>query len=620
MRKTKTSIVIVITLSFLIISGLSSQPPITSAIEPFFTLVAKTDEGGVRPDYINFLKQQVARIGINVDFIVQDWPTFVGELIAFRNFDICYVSLSRMGMDPNPTGIYNENGSLNIFGYNTDMDWNETLGTGTNEWYMKQGLLIMPPDGEERVHHYWAWEQYLMDKILPCVPLFAPQRYDVCWSNLVGYNISKGILQSWGDMTWDGVHSGQEDTSELVISDNAWSDLNPLFQDDSSSSFISKAIMNSLLYFDSDCSIWPHLAESYEMIDNTHFRIKCREGIKWQEDPDGLFPDEYFDARDVYFTYKTLISISSDIRLPWLDDLVIIDNYTIDFYIDSNPDTPQKEPYAPFIYELGYLILPEHYLNQTQLGDGVTPDICHSSWRTFAINPFGTGLFEFTDFVMGEETILTIFPDCWQLNESITNDANLNWHERFGDYSGGLNTLRIRIIDNILELYEFKYGFVDIISISDLSDLVTPYFPENNYKIQSEITGGFGFFGFNMRPVRPIIGSLSLCAGDPSMTIGLAVRKAIAYALDRAEINQVIHNNEMIITDYPINPQSKIWNNPNIIRYNHDLDLAIQYMNKIQCINCSSTPPASFPTLLVFLSIFTLYTTSIIIRKRKNII
>lgn len=56
----------------------------------------------------------------------------------------------------------------------------------------------------------------------------------------------------------------------LVITDAAWSDLNPLFQDDTSSSFISSATMDPLIWYDADLSVWPHLAESYTMIMTQH--------------------------------------------------------------------------------------------------------------------------------------------------------------------------------------------------------------------------------------------------------------------------------------------------------------------------------------------------------------
>ena len=117
----------------------------TESVDPYFTLVAKC-QGGNIPDYMNLLKIQLAQIGINLDVIVQDWPTFAGEITTYHDYDLVYIGLSGGGKDPDFTGVYNENGSLNLFGYHTDMDYNETLGTGINEWYMREGTKIMPPN------------------------------------------------------------------------------------------------------------------------------------------------------------------------------------------------------------------------------------------------------------------------------------------------------------------------------------------------------------------------------------------------------------------------------------------------------------------------------------------
>ncbi len=552
------------------------------AIEPFFTLVFKTVGGGVRPDYGNLLKQHLARIGINVEVSVLDWPSWISLFFytnPYLDIDIFYVALSGGGVDPDFTGMYNENGTLNIFGYHTDMDYNETLGTGVNEWYMKQGNLIIPPDSTERVQHYWAWEQYLMDKILPCQPTFAPKVYSIYWSNLNGYNIEKGIKQSWGKMSFTGTHDYQLDNTELVTADAAWSDLNPLFQDDSSSSTISNAILDPLIYYDDDLSVHPHLAENYTFINDTTIEIVCREGIKWQSDYEGNFTNEFFDAEDIYFTLYSWATVSNDVaKYDWIKDMEIVDNMTMRIYIDGDPSTQKNDPYAPALTYLATKILPEHYLNQTQLADGVKPDITHTSWNTFATHCFGTSLFELGTFTEGVETELDVFDGCWWLNDTIAK-TNMDFVNRFGDFSGGLDTWRIRIIpERQIALLEFDAGKTDIEENTQLPEIRDGMLCSSNFDVQNDTSFYLGFFGYNMRPNRPFIGNPDPAPGDPSMTVGLAIRKAISYALDREEINAVVHRGEYTITDHPIYKKMGIWCNPNIIQYNHDLDKAREFM------------------------------------------
>ncbi|MHA1435810.1 MAG: hypothetical protein ACTSO7_18380 [Candidatus Heimdallarchaeota archaeon] len=55
-----------------------------------------------------------------------------------------------------------------------------------------------------------------------------------------------------------------------------------------------------------------------------------------------------------------------------------------------------------------------------------------------------------------------------------------------------------------------------------------------------------------MRPTRDFTGNWELCNNDPSITKGMAIRKAISYAIDRVDINDIIHGGEYYITDYPI--------------------------------------------------------------------
>lgn len=571
----------------------------------FFTLVAKAKEHSIHVDYLHMAKQHLREIGINIDIIPMWYVTFIGELIAYRDFDMVSISLSGGGIDPDFTGVYNENGSLNIFGYHTSMDYNETLGTGLNEWYMKQGTLIFPPNSDERVQHYWDWENYLMDEILPCLPSFATNTYAAYWDTLEGYNIFKGILQSWGNMYWESNHQGQLNTNEFVISDYPWSDLNPLFQDDVSSAFISRCLLDPLLYIDNDNTIWPHLAESYSFINDTHLRITTREGIKWQ-DYDG-FENETFNAEDVFFTYYCLQNISMDkANYHWIKKIELIDNRTIDFYIDGYSDTIENDQFAPIFSYLNPLILPEHYLNQTQLLYGITPDITAESWYSFGVNCFGTSLFEIDTFTEGMETILKIRENSWWLNNSITNDQELDWIRRFGDFSDTITNLRIKIeLNSQSSLIGFIGGVYDYYHFNDLNSFEYQTEGIDGITLQNKLQSYLGFFGFNMRPVRPIIGNPEPCEDDLSITKGLAVRKAISYAINRIEINNVVHGGDYSIINHLIYETMGIWCNPNIIKYDHDLEMAKYYMTLAgyDMSNHSYTSPTNFLWLYILTGI-----------------
>jgi protein-S-isoprenylcysteine O-methyltransferase Ste14 len=128
-----------------------------------------------------------------------------------------------------------------------------------------------------------------------------------------------------------------------------------------------------------------------------------------------------------------------------------------------------------------------------------------------------------------------------------------------------------------------------------------------------------GFFGYNMRENRPVIGDREPALCDPSFTIGLCLRKAISYAMDREEMNNIIHGGEFEIVNHPIYQKHGVWCNPDIIVYNHDLEEAQKYMAKIGGgFPCAWTPTTDLPIISVLGVIAILFTTVNITYKIKK--
>ncbi|MHA1503372.1 MAG: ABC transporter substrate-binding protein [Candidatus Heimdallarchaeota archaeon] len=564
---------------------LTTIPSQTKAVDSYFTIVLKCG-GGVLPDF-------------------------------YHNYDITYVGFLGGGTDPDFTGVYNENGSLNLFGYDVSMDYDPALGTGKNEWYMSQGALMMPPFSEARIQHYWDWQQHLMDNLCPMLPMFAASEYMAHWDNLHGYNLSKGILQSWGKMSWDGSHTGQNDTSELVIADMEWSNINPLFYEDTASRYISSLCMDPLIWYDNDMTVWPHLAKNYTYVNDTTILIEIRDDIYWQDQD--AFTNEPFDVDDVYFSIYARKHLSDDQdQYTWIEDMRKVSDNQLYIYVDGNETTPEKEPYAPSLGYLNDLILPEHYLNQTQLGDGITPDVSHSSWNNFSTNCFGTGLFEITDIVTDIETTLTVKPESWWLNTTVINDSLLDWENRFGDFTGGLTQHRIRIIPDLqTAMAEFEAGKIDLVKIiQGYDDELIQYEEDTTKEVQSIPSFHLGFMGFNMREERLHLGDRRPCPTDPSISRGLAIRKAICYAADRQEINNVLHSGRYNVIHWPIYQRMGIWCNPNIIRYDFDLVMAKHYMALAGYSETTASIGYSIP-IIVGILIGTFTVMFILDKKRK---
>lgn len=84
---------------------------------------------------------------------------------------------------------------------------------------------------------------------------------------------------------------------------------------------------------------------------------------------------------------------------------------------------------------------------------------------------------------------------------------------------------------------------------------------------------------FNLREERPILGNRAPCPGYPTKSIGLTVKKAISYAINREEIKRVALGDDYEIIHHPINPTNKSWLNPNIFKYCHNKQIANNYID-----------------------------------------
>jgi ABC-type transport system substrate-binding protein len=565
------------------IDNLISDLIFTPNSDPFFSLVFKTVNSEPFSEYANFSKQQLAEIGINITIELQDWPLFLDTLLATHNFDFTTIQFVGGSQRDDPNELlqraYTEGGTLNIWGYDQLMDWDDTLGAGLNEWFIQNGSLMMPPNSQERIDHYKDWQQHLMNDLLLLIPLFTEKSFSANWANLNGFNYSKGnVLHNWGHLSWDGIHPGQISTSEIVIADDNWTKLNPLNSSDEHSDFIMDACLDKLIYMDEDCSFWPHLAESWNFINDTTLEITLRDDIQWMDY--GGFTNEYLNVKDLYFTLYCLqheLSIHNETYV-WIKGMEIIDDMTLKVFIDGNPLTSENDPYLYCLDDLSTYIVPEHFLNQTQEVDGITPDVTHPSWTDYSTNCWGTGLFEIDTFTEAIETILTIKPDCWML-DPLVDKSNMDFVNRFGDFIGGLTELRVRIMDNqTLITSEFEAGKLDIIDIADI-DKRFQYSTNSSLAVHSKFHDHFSYFGFNVREGRGTpMQSRDPCPFLPTMTKGLAIRKAMAYAINRVEIDNEVHNDSHYIVDYPTFSTLGVWCNEDIIKYDYNLYKAKEYM------------------------------------------
>ena len=182
----KKTIVFVLIL-LISISSFSYFIPKTESIDPFFTLVAFA-QNPTDFDYFNLIKQQLSRIGVNLDVLIIP-PHFLQDYRG--SFDLEIINIHYSSIDsPFLWNFYSENGTNSIYGYDESLDWDENLNAGKNQWYIENGIEMIANNSEDAQNHCWEWQNYLLDDVLPCLPLFV-QKNDSEYFQVLVYNMKE---------------------------------------------------------------------------------------------------------------------------------------------------------------------------------------------------------------------------------------------------------------------------------------------------------------------------------------------------------------------------------------------------------------------------------------------
>ncbi|HEB75196.1 MAG TPA: peptide-binding protein, partial [Nitrospirae bacterium] len=267
------------------------------------------------------------------------------------------------------------------------------------------------------------------------------------------------------------------------------STLIPVLAGDSASHEVAGLIFNGLVKYDTDLKIIGDLAESWEVSDDgLTITFRLRKGVRWT---DGV----EFTADDVMFGYRTII----DEKTPtaYKEDFLqvrkaeVLDRYTF--------RVTYGEPFAPALSTWGNLpVLPRHLLE----GKDITKS-------ALGRNPVGLGPFKLKQWIPGQKLVLT---------------ANR-------DYFKGrpyLDYYIYRVIpDQATMFMELRAGGVDLMGLTPIQyskQTDTRFYRENFQKFRYPVFA-YTYLGFNLK--HPFFKDIN-------------VRRAIAYAIDKEEIIDVV--------------------------------------------------------------------------------
>ncbi|MDD5157574.1 peptide-binding protein [Sulfurimonas sp.] len=296
-------------------------------------------------------------------------------------------------------------------------------------------------------------------------------------------------------------------TLHLVTSSNP-SRLNPILATDSSSSEITGFLFNGLVKYDKNLSkIIGDLAERFYFEDNKTLVFKLRENVKWHD-------GKKFSAKDVVFTYKTLIS--PNISSPYSTEFRFVES--VEASGDYIIKVKYKKPYFKALETWMMGILPEHILRDEK-------NLMSSSFNK---NPIGTGAYKLQQLEHSKNIVLSAFDDYFEGRAKIDS---ISFHV---------------VPDTMTRFLMLKSSVVDVGSIEPMQferQLDTEFFKK--FDVHEEISHSYTYLGFNLKSEK---------FKNPK------VREAISLAINRDEIVSILFFNHAKVCTGPFLPGTKAFN------------------------------------------------------------
>jgi len=314
-------------------------------------------------------------------------------------------------------------------------------------------------------------------------------------------------------------------TLNLSISANP-SRINPILSTDSSSSEITQWIFNSLITYDKNAKIKMMLAKSYEFKNKTTLIFHLRKGVKWSD-------GKPFSAKDVLFTYKTIIS--PKIFTPYassfehIKSVSALDDYTV--------KVVYKYPYFKALETWMMEILPEHLLKNEK----------NMMTSKFNQAPIGTGPFVLKKF-------------------SISNDIVLKANPSYFIHKPYLDEIIYHYLpDNSANFLMLKSGLLDVGSLTplQLERQIDSNF-RKRFSIYESPSHSYSYMGFNLKKKK---------FQNP------LVRKALSLAIDRKELARIMYFGHAKVCTGPFLPGTGAYN-PSVKAPKLDIKKAKELLKK----------------------------------------
>ena len=317
----------------------------------------------------------------------------------------------------------------------------------------------------------------------------------------------------------------------------------------------------------------PLLAESWERSDDgLTWTFHLRKDVRWHD-------GEPFTAHDVDFTFNRIIynhdipaSSRPAFHFRFLDEeigewkeepmtVTALDDYTVECVLPG--------PFAPFLRSMGTAIYPQHILEK-HVDDGSFTD----TWNidTDPAEIIGTGPFTIGAYEPGERVVMRRNQNYWLKDDAGNSLPYLD------------EIVHVLVPDLETELEKFLAGESDVHGVlGEEYARLEPLQEEGGFTIfRRGPAFGTTFLGFNMNPGE------DTDTGEPFVTPwklkwfqNTQFRQAVAHTIDKDTIIDDVQHG----LGYPqwasVSPAAGDFHNPNVRRYEYDLDKANEILDGI---------------------------------------
>ncbi len=343
---------------------------------------------------------------------------------------------------------------------------------------------------------------------------------------------------------------------------------NPIVAKETSTTAITGHIFEGLTRTNgATLEVEANLAKSWDVSeDGKTWIFYLRRGVRW-------FDGEQFKSDDVVFTFNQLI-YNSDIPTSARDIFTIegktfkvekVDDFTVKFTL------PVK--FAPFLRSMSQEILPKHLLEDIVKKSKFS---YHFGLDTKPQDIIGTGAFKLKSYRHGESIVLVRNPDYWRQDEE-------------GNKLPYLDKIIYIIVQNQdVELLKFQEGELDYLGLrGEDFPILKPKEKEGNFTIYNAGPAfGTNFLVFNQnRGKNPKSGKPYVNPGKLKWFSSVEFRKAIAHAIDKQSIINIVMNGLGFPQASSMSPSSGFFYNPQVVKYEYDIDKAKAILSEIGISN-----------------------------------